>query len=471
MFHPFKWSNKTAAWTIFLLAMTLRLLFILPKGNGIAVPIRDQNTYYALGRAIVDDGYLGPPTNQLVGPYYEFREKHPPPLGAIPEYRQKLMDRFDKEQYYYGVIKWGHPTSMFEPLYPLFSAGAYLVFGDRFFWHRFVLAIMSAGTCLFVYGIGRRLFNENTGRIAGLISAFYPYFIFYTVFLMSETFAIFFLAGAVYYFVRLKDEPGIKFAILFGLWLGLAFLNRSIILGLIPFFLLYLIFYDRKQFFPIFLSFLTFAMVILPWVYRNYRLQGEFILLSTRGGYNIWMRNNPYFYEDELKVLGIEIPQAMLDNLKYKEYFDFPVFSPEQNELERNRILTQEGMKFIRANPGFYAFLCWERFKTIIGFQGALTQGLIYIIVGILTFGIIFPSAFIAFFINPKQWRDTLPLIVVFLYFVGVYSLTHDGIRYRLPADPYIIILASFLFWRILDRSLQVRKSTSLQVKNHDSEP
>ena len=98
---------------------------------------------------------------------------------------------------------------------------------------------------------------------------------------------------------------------------------------------------------------MTFTVVISPWIYRNYKLQGEFILLSTRGGYNIWMRNNPYFYEDELKVLGIEIPPRMLDNLKYKEYFDFPVFPQEQNELERNRILTQEGMKFIRANPEF----------------------------------------------------------------------------------------------------------------------
>jgi len=457
-------------WIIFLLAMLLRLLFILPKGSEIAVPYRDQNTYYALGRALVDEGYLGPPNNREVGPYYEYRKNHPPPLGAIPEYRQKMMARWDAEQYYYGVMKWGCPTSMFEPLYPLFSAGAYFMFGDRFLWHRLILAVISSLTCLLSYTIGRRLFNEAAGRIAGLICALYPYFIFYTVFLMSETFTIFFLALTVYCFIRLRDEPGIKYAVLFGLGMGLTFLTRSIILGLIPFFLLYLLLYQKRLLIPSLVSILTFIVVLSPWVYRNYKLQGEFVLLSTRGGYNIWMRNNPFFYDDELKALGITVPQHLLDNIKYKEYLDFPVFTAEQNEAERNRILTREGIKFIRANPQLYAYLCWERFKTIIGFQGALTQGLMYVIVGILTFGVILPSALIALIINLRVWPHTLPLIIIFVYFVGVHTLTHDGIRYRLPADPYIIILAAYLYWQIFNRSLQVRKSESLQVKSESAE-
>jgi len=41
-------------------------------------------------------------------------------------------------------------------------------------------------------------------------------------------------------------------------------------------------------------------------------------------------------------------------------------------------------------------------------------------------------------------------LAAIFGYFITVYTLTHDGIRYRLPADPYLIILASILFAQIV---------------------
>ena len=440
------WSRSGRLWTIFLIALSLRMLFIIPKGNSIAVPYRDQNTYYALGRAIVDDGFLGPPTNHEVGPYYEYRLNNPPPLGKIPEIRQRMIERWDADKHYYGVMKWGAPSSFFEPLYPLYSAACYWIFGDRFFFWRALLAIISAATCLLVFGIGRRLFSEGVGYIAAMICALYPYFIFYTVFLMSETFLIFFLALSVYCFVRLREEPVIRWGVFFGIALGLTFLTRSIVLGLIPVFLFLLIIEKpRELLIPSLVSVVLFAVTIFPWVIRNYKLHGEFVLLSTRGGYNIWLRNNPYFYEDELALLGVKVPQDILDSIKYREYLDYPEFSPEQGEIERNRILTSEGMKYVRANPKLFTYFCWVRFKSIIGFQGVLAQGLVYKLVGILTFGILFPLGIIAFFVNIKRWRETLPLMLTFCYFVGVYSLTHDGIRYRLPVDPYIIILASVL--------------------------
>ena len=446
------WSPKTWLWTIFLIAMVLRMLFIIPKGNRIAAPIRDQNTYYILSRALVDDGYLGPPTDHTVGPYYKYREENPPPFGAIPEIRQKMMDRWDAEKRYYGVVAWDAPTSFFEPLYPLFSAGAYLLFGDKFFFHRLLLALMSSLTCLLVFGIGRRLFSENAGVIAGLLSAVYPYFIFYTVVLMSETFLIFFMALTLYLFVRLRNDPGWKFALLFGISLGLTFLTRSIILGTVPFFIVYLILYNpKKLLLPVLISSVVFVLTISPWIIRNYSLHNQFVLLSTRGGYNIWLRNNPFYYEDELKALGYEVPAKYLENIQYSEFLDYPEFTPDQDEIERNRILTEEGMKFIGVNPALFTCLCWIRFQTLIGFHGALAQGLIYNLVGILTFGIFFPAAVIALFTNLKLWKDTLPLILIFGYFITVYTLTHDGIRYRLPADPCIIVLASLFFTQVAD--------------------
>ncbi|MBC8205410.1 MAG: glycosyltransferase family 39 protein, partial [FCB group bacterium] len=413
-----------------------------------------------LGRNIVENGYLGAPPEQDFGPYYEWRGKNPPPMGAIPEIRQKTMDPWDAAKPYYGVVKWGAPSSFFEPLYPMLSAAMYWLFGDRLLFHRLMLAVMSSATCFFVFGIGRRLFNETTGYIAALICACYPYFIFYTVILMSETILIFFLAVSVYYFVRLRDEPSLIFAMLFGIALGLTFLTRSIVLGLIPVFILLLWLEGLKSRFVLsILALAAFVMTISPWIIRNYNLHGQFVLLSTRGGYNIWLRNNPFYYADELKALGYRVPQELLDNIKYREFLDYPQFPPETGEVERNKVITQEGIKYIKANPKLFAYLCWIRLRTLIGVKGTLAQGMIYNIVGYLSFGIIFPLALIAFFLQWKKWRDTVPLLLIFLYFIGVYTLTHDGIRYRLPADPYMIILAASLLPLIYHRLFKPKKA------------
>jgi 4-amino-4-deoxy-L-arabinose transferase-like glycosyltransferase len=432
--------------------MLLRLLFILPKGNHIATPFRDQNVFYMLGRAIVEEGYLGPPSQREVGPYYEYRETHPPPLGAIPEIRLKMMQRWDEERHYYGTAKWGAPTSIYEPLYPLYSAFAYKLFGDRFLYHRLILALMSSFTCILVFSIGKRLFNEKTGYLSALICAFYPYFIFYTVFLMSETFFIFFLALSVYFLVKIKDNPNWKDGILFGISLGLTFLTRSVILGLLPFLLILLLIYNfRRSLVPVILTLFAFALTISPWVIRNYKLHHQVVILATRGGYNLWFRNNPFFYEDELAALGYKVPDNLLKDIKYRKYLDFPHFSPEQGEVERDKILTREGINFIRQNPRLFAYLCWIRFQTLIGFHGTLAKGLIYRLAGMFSFGILFPLALLTVGIYYKRWRETLPLILIFAFFLGFFTLTHDGIRYRLPADPYLIILASFFLIQLLE--------------------
>jgi 4-amino-4-deoxy-L-arabinose transferase-like glycosyltransferase len=303
-----------------------------------------------------------------------------------------------------------------------------------------------------VFGIGKRLFNENVGYISALICAFYPYFIFYCVFLMSETFVIFFLALSVYFYARIREKNERLNSVLLGMSLGLTFLSRSIVLGLIPVMLFFLLIENwRKYLYPAFIALVFFCLTISPWIIRNYNLWGEFVLLSTRGGYNLWFRNNPYYYEDELTALGEKVPKNILDGIQYREFLDYPQFSPEQNEIVRNRILTQEGIKFIKANPQLIKYLCWFRFKSLLGVQGVLAQGLIYKVAGFLTFGILFPLGVLAFLLDFKKWRVTFPLMAIFAYFIAVYTLTHDGIRYRLPADPYIIILASVIITGIVE--------------------
>ncbi len=94
-------------------------------------------------------------------------------------------------------------------------------------------AILDVFTCLFVYGIARRLGGELVGLIALALAALYPPFIFATGRLQSETFCAFLYVGALralYAGARRWPVAGV----LGGLLLALAMLARPALQFLFP---------------------------------------------------------------------------------------------------------------------------------------------------------------------------------------------------------------------------------------------
>jgi 4-amino-4-deoxy-L-arabinose transferase-like glycosyltransferase len=447
LYTRFLAPERTRLIVLLSFAFGLRLLAILPYGNGISLPFRDQNTYYSLARALVDDGYLGVPTIAR-GPYVAYRNDHPRPPGFYPAFHDSMAAVWDAEGYLYGVVKWGEANSFFEPLYPLLSAGLYMLFGDRFFFWRLVHVIMSTALVYLIYDIGKRAFrDERVGTIAGFYTAVYPHFIFYAWILMAEGFLLLLLALGMWAYVRMLETPRWTWAAAMGLAFGGFVLTRSFLIAFFPLMLILVVVFikDRNRWVLAGISLAVFILTLLPWMVRNYALQGEFVLMSSRGGYNIWMRNNPYYIADELEAMGVNFPPEKLDKLKYKEYIlRYPNFSAQQGELERNAVLSREGIKFIRANPGFFLEMCWIRFKWTIGWKGQGLKGPIMNGISLLSYGPALLGFLVSILLGWKHLKIVLPFWLVVGYFILFYSLTHEGLRYRVPIDPYMIILAVF---------------------------
>jgi len=441
--------------TLLILAFSIRFLSILPYGNGVRVPFRDQNVYYSLARAIADDGYLGIPREPR-GPYIESRElRQPRPAGFYPAFHDSICALWDREGRIYGVMEWGKPNSFWEPLYPLLAAALYIGFGDNFFLWRLLHIIMGALLVLLIYDIGKRAFrDERIGAIAALYTCFYPHFVFYSGLLMPEVLLLLFLALGFWAYFHLLEKPRWSWAFLIGIFFGCFTLTRSFLLAFFPLMLLFILLFvkARSRWRYAAAAALAFALTLSPWVYRNYRLYHQFVLVSTRAGYNLWMRNNPYFIADELAAMGVKFSPDYMDKLKYPEYIlGYPNFTPAQGELERNKILTQEGMKFIRANPGFFLRLCWTRFLWTIGWCG-IGLGPLQTLISLVSYGPALLGFLASLLLGWKRLSATLPLWLAVGYFILFYSLTHEGLRYRLPVDPYVIILAAFSALWIYDR-------------------
>lgn len=95
--------------------------------------------------------------------------------------------------------------------------------------------------------------------------------------------------------------------------------------------------------------------------------------------------------------------------------------------------------------------MCWTRFLWTIGWRG-IGLGPLQTLVSLLSYGPALLGFLASLFLGWKRWRAVLPLWSVIGYFILFYSLTHEGLRFRLPVDPYLIILAVFSFVWIYDR-------------------
>ena len=192
---------------ILLVAFSVRFLSILPHGNGIVVPYRDQNTYYSLARCIVDDGYLGVPEVPR-GPYIEHRQANPHPEGFYPTFHDSISAVWDKQGYLYGMVPWGKPNSFFEPLYPLLSAGMYIIFGDNFFFWRLIHVLLGTLLVYFIYDFSRRAFKDwRVTSISAIWVSLYPHAIFYSWILMSEILLLVLMAMGFWTYIRLTENP------------------------------------------------------------------------------------------------------------------------------------------------------------------------------------------------------------------------------------------------------------------------
>ena len=122
------------------------------------------------------------------------------------------------------------------------------------------------------------------------------------------------------------------------------------------------------------------------------------------------------------------------------------------SEVERNRLITGRAVTFIRANPGYFVSLCLRRFVWLMSVTGGKSRGALYLVAGLLSYGLVLPlAASGAYLAWRRRVRGALVPAALVLYTIGLHTLFHGGIRYRLPVDPLMGILAAYAaaaLWR-----------------------
>lgn len=331
------------------------------------------------------------------------------------------------------------------PLYSLFLAGVYLVFGHSLLAVRLLQAFLDSISCLIIYSISQRIFdNRKISLIAGLAASLHPEMVASTAYILSETLATFLITTSTWALIRAASGQNKLSYLGAGALLGLATLCRPITLIFPAFLLIALIVFSRQRGRVIALTLLfslAMASIIAPWTLRNYRLSGEFLPIGVGGGANLWIGSY----------------QPWDGDYNYKDLSDkLEIHQGASSQIEIDERLRREAIKNIKNNPLGYLRLCVKKFgrfwflipgnKEVLKGK-VLIKGLLYTFHFIILFFFVLGLRFVK-----RNWTiAALPPLLIILYFTLMHVILFTIPRYRIPIIPLILVFSAIGFYQVIN--------------------
>ena len=335
------------------------------------------------------------------------------------------------------------PTSSRSPLYPLFLAMIYSIFGHSYFSARIAQCLLGSLLCVIIFYIGKDIFGKKAGLLSAVLLCAYPPYIFYSffggpVFLLSENLFTFIFGIFVLFAVRvLFIKTNYINSFISGALIALLVLTRPVF-ALFPFFLAILIFYKDRSFFLAIRKTLVilvgFLAIITPWAARNYAVHKALVPFSTEGGFALYAGNNPL-------ARGAGLTDT--DPLFSKEELNRLNSAPE---VEKDRIFRNKVKEFLIANyknlPKLFLkklLVFWDPYATDYTFKNAYSRQFNPWFFFIIIFA--FPGLIVS--LKSKLNINNLLLFSIFIYFIIMTIIFFGEPRFRYPLEPYLIIFAS----------------------------
>jgi 4-amino-4-deoxy-L-arabinose transferase-like glycosyltransferase len=264
------------------------------------------------------------------------------------------------EQYYDGLAQalaagegytaGGVPTAYWPVGYPALLAIFYTIFGHYYLPVLLFQSLLGAATAAAVVLLGGEFGSPSAGRAAGLIIALSPNQVAYVARLFPAVASAF--ALVVIALLVLKTR-GLRGAALAGVVTGAAALVAPVMLVAVlaaP----VADAFRRVKFSKIVARGAVLAAVaaavVAPWTYRNWRAFGEFVPISTNGGVNLWIGNNPN------ATGAYNYPTSRIN----------PLFMTE-GELARDRLGREFSCYFMKNNTEQFLLLAIPKFAYTYG--------------------------------------------------------------------------------------------------------
>ena len=323
-------------------------------------------------------------------------------------------------------------TYMRSPAYPVFLAGIYTVFGQHNLAIRIVQALIGAFLAVGIAIMGQRIGGEGVGVLAGILWSIYPLGVFIAGLVYPVSLATMLLACAILCLLfNSPHELSPRRAVVGGVLLGLAALTKPVILVTAAAVTLWLMYWERPRHLLL-VSLLLFglALSLVPWTVRNFYVHGRIVAVEPRLTEHLPAMGNTQEdgrannkIEEILRNPGDFAVHFSKEFLHFWQLYPDRVTMSEQGMREK---AYQKDSRIVR--------------KTIFGTNWTT-------LVSILSVGPLFFFAIIgtgAMWLGEEKRRALSMLYALILSFAIGYSIFFTQMRYRIPIEPYIIILSAY---------------------------
>jgi hypothetical protein len=305
---------------------------------------------------------------------------------------------------------------------------------------RLAQAILLVVQCALIASIARRIFGKPAvAFVAACIAAIYPFFVFYQGLLLSETlFDTLLLASiAALYWWRGRGMRIDIALVITSLLFVAATMTKATLTVAPPFVLAATAFVAGVGWRRLMAIFATavclYVAFMSPWWIRNAMVLGTFVPFATNGATNLYLGNNRHN------------PEAGVDWGRDAEPEVVARINALPSELERQHAYSKAALDYIKQSPEVFLRAAGKKFMRFWNIvpNAAEYKSAFYSIISAASFGPVLLFALIGAVRCWRQWRALAPLYLIFGYFTFVYVVTIASLRYRLPIEGLLIVLAA----------------------------
>ena len=345
------------------------------------------------------------------------------------------------------------------PGFPLLLAASIKAFGNSILAARLVLAFVGMACCWMTFLLGRGWFGERCGLIAANIMAISPLHVGNSVLILSETLFALGLITCLLLLSRLVGWPTekpsgnlVRMSFCSGVATGITVLIR-------PGWVLWVgvssaigMFCGKRSFIQQMLMITMILagcfLALLPWAYRNHAVTGHWIFTSLWSGPSLYDGLHPNAtgasdmrFVDEENIYSSKSEYEA--NAHYKQLaFQFAI----QNKARAFQLAIIKAGRYLSPTPNAQGFSVTPVFMV----------------------SLLFYAAFFLFVIfGTWRLRQQLAAIVLlaspFLQFLLVHMVFVGSIRYRLPVEYPLSVLAAAGIEAVWDRFRNSRQSENCE--------
>jgi hypothetical protein len=339
------------------------------------------------------------------------------------------------------------PTVWFTPIYPYLVAGIFKIWGTYTDLSRMIIQTLNYAfaslTIIPIYGIARRTFGQTVAVGASWFWVFLPTSLFFPLtWIWDTSMAALFLALIFWSTLAMHEAQTTRSWAGYGALWAIGVLINPAVLSLFPFLVGWVVWESRRDGAPwtkfASATILIFAIALVPWTIRNYRVFGKFIVLRSNFGLELWLGNNPSVPDSWSPWMHPN--DNLQEAVKYKTMGEIAYMAEKQHQA----------FAFMRMHPMDTLQFTFHRFvNNWLAVSDSPLDSWAYSPYYLKLFMVmnVLLSLFTllgALFAYRTGNTAAFPYAMVLLIFPLVFYVTHASLRYRFPMDPIMMVLSAY---------------------------